>query len=120
MKRIKVNMLKLVTIIVASAIELVAVAGKAEVIPEKSRAVIEKSQSFGIGKYPISFWSYTNLKEHGQYMTEDEVKSWADAGFTVPIGPRFDCDAQRICRRIPILGQGLWKPYGDFWFPDRR
>jgi hypothetical protein len=43
-----------------------------------------------VGKYPIGFWSYTNLNEHGQYMDEAEVQEWADAGFTVPQSPSFD------------------------------
>jgi hypothetical protein len=62
----------------------------AQEVPGNVRSIIEKTQSFGLGKYPISFWSYTNLNEHAQYMTEDEVEEWADAGFTVPQSPRFD------------------------------
>ena len=54
------------------------------------RAMIDKTQSFGLGKYPISFWSYTNLNEHGHHMDELEVDMWADAGFTVPQSPSFD------------------------------
>ena len=59
-------------------------------VPRKMRAIIEKTQSFGLGRYPISFWSYTNLKEHGKYMDEAEVEEWADAGFTVPQSPSYD------------------------------
>jgi len=59
-------------------------------VPPSMRAVIEKSAAFGLGRYPISFWSYTNLNEHGQYMDEAEVEEWADAGFTVPQSPSFD------------------------------
>lgn len=59
-------------------------------VPDNLRSVIEKTQSFGLGKYPISFWSYTNLKEHGKQMDEAEVEEWADAGFTVPQSPSFD------------------------------
>jgi hypothetical protein len=54
------------------------------------RATVEKTQSFGLGRYPISFWSYTNLREHGSRMDEAEVEEWADAGFTVPQSPSFD------------------------------
>ncbi len=54
------------------------------------RRMIEKSQSFGLGKYPISFWNYTNLDAHGEHMTEAEVEMWADAGFTVPQSSSFD------------------------------
>lgn len=53
-------------------------------------AILEKSASFGLKQYPVSFWNYTNLTEHGQYMDEAEVEEWADAGFTVPQSPRFD------------------------------
>jgi hypothetical protein len=59
-------------------------------IPANMRAMIEKTQSFGLGKFPISFWSYTNLRQHGQYMDEAEVEEWHDAGFTVPQSPTFD------------------------------
>lgn len=59
-------------------------------VTKPMRALLEKNKSFGLKKYPISFWSYTNLKEHGIHMTEAEVKSWADAGFTVPQSPSFD------------------------------
>jgi hypothetical protein len=61
-------------------------------VPENLRAMILKTQSFGLESYPISFWSYTNLKEHGRYMDEAEVQEWAEAGFTVPQSPRHDPD----------------------------
>ena len=60
--------------------------------PDNIRAIIEKTQSFGLGRYPISFWSYTNLKEHGEYMDEAEVEEWADAGFTVSQSPNYDAN----------------------------
>ncbi|MHB1459856.1 MAG: hypothetical protein ACYC1M_01045 [Armatimonadota bacterium] len=75
-----------------------------EVTP-KMRALIAKTQSFGLTRFPISFWSYTNLKEHGKHMTEDEVKSWADAGFTVPQSPSFDPKvATQMSQMHKILG----------------
>jgi len=60
-----------------------------EVTPSM-KALIAKNESLGLKKFPISFWSYTNLRQHGEHMTEAEVKSWADAGFTVPQSPTFD------------------------------
>jgi len=65
-------------------------AGGNQKVPDNVRAIIEMTQSFGLGRYPISFWSYTNLKEHGQYMDEAEVEEWADAGFTIPQSPSYD------------------------------
>lgn len=59
-------------------------------VPDNLRSIVEKNQSFGLDKYPISFWSYTNLNEHGKQMDEAEVEEWADAGFTVPQSPSFD------------------------------
>ncbi len=59
-------------------------------IPANLRHMIEKTQSFGLASYPIGFWSYTNLAEHGQHMDEAAVEEWADAGFTVPQSPDFD------------------------------
>jgi hypothetical protein len=54
------------------------------------KALIEKNKSLGLNKYPISFWNLSNIAEHGEHMNEAEVKSWADAGFTVPHSPTFD------------------------------
>jgi hypothetical protein len=62
----------------------------AQDVPNHVRAIIKKTASFGLGRYPISFWSYTNLTEHGTYMDEAEVEEWADAGFTVPQSPTYD------------------------------
>ena len=76
--------------IIGVALSLSAASAGAEGVPENVRKIIEKTQSFGLGKFPISFWSYTNLAEHGQYMDEAEVEEWADAGFTVPQSPRLD------------------------------
>jgi len=58
-------------------------------VPDNVRAIIENTRAFGLERYPISFWSYTNLKEHGQYMDEAQVEEWADAGFTVPQSPSY-------------------------------
>ena len=65
-------------------------AADAKEVPKHVRSIVEKNQSFGLSRYPISFWSYTNLTEHGKYMDEAEVEEWADAGFTVPQSPRPD------------------------------
>jgi len=54
------------------------------------RALLEKTKSFGLKQFPISFWNNGNIREHGDHMTEAEVESWADAGFTVPQTPSFD------------------------------
>lgn len=64
--------------------------GGVQQVPNNMLSVIEKSQSFGLGRFPISFWSYTNLVEHGIYMNEEEVEEWSDAGFTVPQSPSYD------------------------------
>lgn len=72
--------------------------------PPKVAAMIAKSRSFGLGKYPISFWSYTNLKEHGSHFTEAEIESWADAGFTVPQTPTCDpADPAQKAQMLRIL-----------------
>lgn len=59
-------------------------------VTKPMKALVAKTQSLGLKKFPISFWSYTNMREHGTHMTEAEVASWADAGFTVPQSPSFD------------------------------
>ena len=76
----------------------------AQEVPKTVRAIIEKTQSFGLKAYPISFWSYTNLGEHGKYMDEAEVEEWADAGFTVPQSPRCDPkDPQQKAHMLKML-----------------
>jgi hypothetical protein len=80
---------------VSAAIFTHATAKENQKVPDNVRAIIEKTQSFGLGRYPISFWNYTNLKEHGQYMDETEVEEWADAGFTVPQSPNYDANNPR-------------------------
>jgi len=40
----------------------------------------KKNAAFGLKRFPISIWNYTNLAEHGRYMTEAEMDSLADAG----------------------------------------
>ena len=63
--------------------------GQQATITAPMRSLVAKTESFGLHKYPVSFWSYTTIGEHGRYMTEAEVASWADAGFTVPQSPGF-------------------------------
>jgi len=60
--------------------------------PAPAKAMIDKSLSFDLKRFPIGFWNYTNLAdpEHRQHMTEAEVESWSDAGFTVPQSPAFN------------------------------
>ena len=81
-----------VSLLLAAGIATIVHAALPEVqdVPENLRSIIEKTQSFGIGRYPISFWNYTSLAEFGQYMDEDEVDEWADAGFTVPQSPNYN------------------------------
>ena len=79
-----------VSLILAVGVLSSAYSGGAQVVPANMRAIVEKTQSFGLGRYPISFWNYTNLSEFGQYMDEAEVEEWADAGFTVPQSPNYD------------------------------
>jgi hypothetical protein len=78
--------------------------GETQKVPENMRSIIEKTQSFGLGRYLISFWSYTNLTEFGQYMNEAEVEEWDDAGFTVPQSPSHKPDdPQQKAQMIRLL-----------------
>jgi len=76
--------------VIASVLIPWAMAAAAQEVPQNVRSIIEMTRSFGLGRYPISFWSYTNLGEHGKVMDEAEVAEWADAGFTVPQSPIHD------------------------------
>jgi len=59
-------------------------------LPVNLQSMLQKSASLGSSKFPIGFWNYTNLTEHGKYMDEAEVEEWADAGFTVTMSSNFD------------------------------
>ena len=73
-------------------------------VTDKMKAIIKKNESFGLKKYPISIWNYTNLKDHGEYMTEAEMQSLADAGITVPQSPSFDPnDPAQIAHMLKML-----------------
>ena len=80
----------LIVIAAAQALATVCFAQAVYPVTEKMKAVIKKTESFGLKKYPISMWNYTNLKEHGEHMTEAEMQSLAEAGVTVPQSPSFD------------------------------
>jgi len=75
-------------------------------VPDNVKSIVQKTQSFGIGRYPISFWSYTNLTAHSQYMDEAEVAEWADAGFTVPQSPNYD--SNNVRQKAQILNMLDW------------
>ena len=44
-------------------------------LPQNLRAMLDKSASLSLQRFPIGFWNYTNLTEHAQYMDEAET-SW--------------------------------------------
>jgi hypothetical protein len=67
-------------------------------------SILEHKKALQIQKFPIGFWNYTNLKEHGQYFTAAEVNSWADAGFTIAQSPQFDpADSSQVAQMHQIL-----------------
>ena len=78
-----------VVVVVSLLCLLTTLAGAAE-LPANLRAVLEKNASFHLDRFPVGFWNYTDLTDHGSHMTEAEVQSWADAGFTLTMSPSFD------------------------------
>jgi len=64
------------------------------------RAILDKTRAYGLSGYPLGFWNYANLNQHGRYMTREEVKAWADAGFTLTQAPRFDPKKPEQVRHI--------------------
>ena len=104
MKRHFMSQVLLLLVISISAADNVRSADAAE-LPEKMRCVIEKTQSFGLGRYPIGFWAgRLNLAEHGRHINEAEVESWADAGFTVPRSPSYNPkDAKQKAHILRLL-----------------
>lgn len=94
--------------------------GQQITITPPMQSIVAKTESFGLDKFPVSFWSYTNIGEHRQYMTEAEVASWADAGFTVPQSPSFEVNDQE--QKTHIIKMLDWaKKYGlKIIVPDPR
>lgn len=56
----------------------------------KSLELLKTIESFGLKKYPIGFWNYTNLTEHGGHFDEKEMDSLVDGGYTLTQTPNFD------------------------------
>ena len=79
-----------ISLLFAVSIATAAYSASVQEVPDNMKSVIQMTQSFGLGSYPISFWNYTNLKAHCEHMDESEVEDWADAGFTVPLSPGYD------------------------------
>ena len=76
----------------------------ADELPANLAKILEKNASFGLDSYPVGFWNYATLEKHGQFMDENAVKEWADAGFTVTQGPEFDAgDPQQLKHMYKIL-----------------
>jgi len=69
---------------------LTAVLGGAADLPDSLRSMLEKSASLGLGRFPIGFWNYADLGTDAVHLDEAAVAEWADAGFTVTMGPSFD------------------------------
>ncbi len=73
-------------------------------VTEKMKAIIKKTESFGLKPYPISIWNYVDLKVYKDHMTEADMQSLADAGVTVPQGPDFDpSDPEQKAHMLKML-----------------
>ncbi len=59
-------------------------------VPAKLTQIVEKTASFGLKRYPVSFWNYTGLGRDMAHMGKNAVQDWADVGFTVPMSPEFN------------------------------
>ena len=85
-------LLKLKWIVLSSILFVGFASAQDVVLTPEMHAILTKTESFGLKKFPISFWNYTSLGQYGKYMTEEEVRSWAEAGFTVPQTSTFDAN----------------------------
>jgi hypothetical protein len=56
----------------------------------KTHELLKTVESFGLKKYPIGFWNYTNLTEHGAHFDEREMDSLVDGGYTLTQTPNFN------------------------------
>ncbi len=59
-------------------------------VPAKLKQIVETTASFGLKRYPVSFWNYTGLGRDAAHMGKEAVQDWADVGFTVPMSPEFN------------------------------
>ncbi len=66
--------------------------GSADEKADGYEAILAKKESFGLAKFPIGFWNYTSLDKELAHQQEADVRQWAEAGFTMPKGPRFDAE----------------------------
>ncbi len=66
----------------------------------KYKRVLDKKAEFGLAKFPIGFWNYTNLDEHLGHQQESDVKQWFQAGFTLPKSPGFDPKNKKHVKHI--------------------
>lgn len=96
--------------------------------PEQVQAILDKSASFGLKKYPIGFWNYASLSEYGEHFDEAAVEEWADAGFTVPQSPIYDPNNPEQVAQMRMLldacqARGMklivWDPRGMAHFDER-
>ncbi|MEI7836903.1 MAG: hypothetical protein WCK05_10905, partial [Planctomycetota bacterium] len=84
------TMTLIVIVLAQAALATVCFAQAVYPVTEKMKAVIKKTESFGLKKYPISIWNYLDMKTYRDHMTEADIQDLADAGITVPQGPDFD------------------------------
>lgn len=64
---------------------------------KQMESIVNISTSYGLNKFPMGFWTKADLTQDAANFTEAEVKSWADAGFTIPMTPlnnNFNIPAQ--------------------------
>jgi hypothetical protein len=86
------TMLRPLLFVVTVAVAICCRADEPAQLTAQAKAMIEKSLSFDMQRFPIGFWNYQNLSkpEVRQHMAEADVETWSDAGFTVPQSPSFD------------------------------
>ncbi len=86
-----------------SSLSMVPAPARGPDVPANLLRILTKSRSLQLKKFPIGFWSYTSLGEHGKYMDEAEVAQWADAGFTVTMGPYLNPNRPEEVRHMHRL-----------------
>lgn len=55
-------------------------------IPESILRLLDNKAAF-MEKFPIHFWNYVELAEYPDVIDEEQVKDWAECGFTIPGSP---------------------------------
>ena len=97
----KVTMMILIGASVLGIFSSLAIAAE---LPANLTKILKQNAAFDLEYYPVGFWNYATLENHGQLLDENAVEEWSKAGFNVTQGPEFDAsDPEQLKHMYKIL-----------------